>query len=97
MDDLVSSLLCQEKEAELVDEDEEEEDSYFEMELGKYCSVSEEEYVHILMEREMGFGFKREEDSSLLGDWVKLKTPRLDAINWILKVITPTNPFSLPL
>lgn len=85
MDEFVSRLLCQENEEEVV----EEVDSYIHLELDDY-GVSEDEYVDILIEREMGLGFQRDE-SLVLGEWIK--AARLDAINWILRV-SLTIPFS---
>ncbi|KAK7283253.1 hypothetical protein RIF29_12655 [Crotalaria pallida] len=45
-------------------------------------SVSEEEHLNILFEREIGFGFKK--DQTFVFEQV-LKRARMDAINWILK------------
>ncbi|XP_028806962.1 cyclin-D5-2-like [Neltuma alba] len=77
MDHSLSSLLCQENQGEVaVDED-----LYVHFEDS---SVSEDdEYVEVLIEKEIGFGFGRDEESLLLSDWIK--TARLYAINWILK------------
>lgn len=91
-DDFVSSLLCQENEAEVVDEDEQ--DSYIDMEMEEFTnySVSEDdEFMHIVLERETCLGFKRDE-SLVLGDVDWVKTARSNAINWILKV-SSTTPF----
>lgn len=76
MDHSLSSLLFQENQGEFDDED-----------LYVQFDDSEEEYLGVLIEKEIGFGFGRdEEDSSLLlmSDWIK--SARLYAINWILKV-----------
>lgn len=80
MDHSLSSLLCQvnhQGEVVAVDEDlsVQFEDS----------GVSEDEYLQVLIEKEIGVGFGREESSFLLmSDWIK--TARLYAIIWILKV-----------
>ncbi|RDX69674.1 Cyclin-D5-1, partial [Mucuna pruriens] len=76
MDDLSSSLLCQENETCL------EELEYPLVESEHDCGVSEDERVGILIEREIVLGFKRDE-SLVFGDWVKRS--RMEAINWILK------------
>ncbi|XP_027356262.1 cyclin-D5-1-like [Abrus precatorius] len=74
-DDLSTSLICQESETCL-----EEEQSF--VESWRDCGVSEEEHAGILIERERVFGFKRDE-TLVFGDWEK--RARMDAINWILK------------
>ncbi|KAI4337052.1 hypothetical protein L6164_015509 [Bauhinia variegata] len=73
-DDCVSSLLCHENETFLGDED-----SFIHL---RDCSSPEDEYVNILIEREIDLGFKKDE-SLVFGNWIK--RARLDAINWILK------------
>ena len=86
MDDYApSSLPCQENGA-CVGGKVEDEDSSIHL---KDYSSSEDEYVGILIEREIDFGFKKDE-SLVFGNWVK--NARLNAINWILKVST-TTPF----
>ncbi|BAT77912.1 hypothetical protein LR48_Vigan04g242600 [Vigna angularis] len=80
MDDLSSSLLCQENDTCL-----EEGGDELECQLvgsRHDCGVSEDEYVGILVEREIVLGFRRDE-SLVFGDW--MKRARLEAINWILK------------
>ncbi|XP_054799813.1 cyclin-D5-1-like [Prosopis cineraria] len=76
MDHSLSGLLCQENRAEAVVVDE---DLYVQFEDS---NASEDEYVDVLTEKEIGLGFGRDE-SSVLSDWIK--TARLYAINWILK------------
>ncbi|XP_020212662.1 cyclin-D5-1 isoform X1 [Cajanus cajan] len=80
MDDLSSSLLCQENETCLEEGGEELEHPFVESQHD--CGVSEDEHVGILIEREVVLGFKRDE-SLVLGDWVK--RARMEAIDWILK------------
>lgn len=86
MDDSMSTLLCQENETclegELVDEE------YSFIPLQDY-GVLEDEYMSILIEREISLGFKKDE-SLVFGNWIK--HARMDAINWILKV-SPTTHF----
>ncbi|KAE8057066.1 hypothetical protein FH972_013787 [Carpinus fangiana] len=78
MDDSLSSLLCQESETclyeEVVDE------SKF-IEFKNYDG-SEDEYMEMLFEREICYGFKSNK-SLAIGNW--LKCARLEAITWILK------------
>jgi hypothetical protein len=83
MDDSLSSLLCQESEnclyEEVVDE------SKF-IEFKNYDG-SEDEYMEMLFEREICYGFKSNQ-SLAIENW--LKCARLEAITWILKVcLTP--------
>ncbi|TKY74978.1 Cyclin-D5-1 protein [Spatholobus suberectus] len=80
MDDLSSSLLCQENETCLEEGGEELEYPFVESQQD--CGVSEDEHVGILIEREMVLGFKRDE-TLVFGDWVK--RARMETINWILK------------
>ncbi|KAJ7966532.1 Cyclin-D5-1 [Quillaja saponaria] len=78
MDDSISSLLCQESETcleeEVVDEDA---FIYF-----KNFDASEDDYVGILIEREINHGFKKNE-SLVFGN--SIRRARLEAISWILK------------
>uniref|UniRef100_A0A0R0K3U0 B-like cyclin n=1 Tax=Glycine max TaxID=3847 RepID=A0A0R0K3U0_SOYBN len=80
MDDLSSSLLCQENETCLEEGGEELEYQF----VGSQhdCGVSEDEHVGILIEREIVLGFKKDE-TMVIGDWVK--RARMEAINWVLK------------
>jgi len=88
MDDLSSSLLCQENDTCLEEGGDELENQL----IGSRhdCGVSEDEYVGILVEREIVLGFRRDE-SLVFGDWVK--RARLEAINWVLQV-SPTTHFT---
>lgn len=86
MDECVLSLVCQENETSL-EEEVVDEGSFVYL---NDDSVSEDEYVDILIERETALGFKRDE-SLVCGNWIKLA--RLDAINWILNVSPTTNHF----
>ncbi|KAJ7958256.1 Cyclin-D5-1 [Quillaja saponaria] len=77
MDNCISSLNCQENETcleEVVDED-----TFIYL---KNCNASEDDYVGMLFEKAISFGFKNDE-SLVIGDWVK--RARLEAISWILK------------
>lgn len=83
MDDSLSSLLCQESETCLY---EEEVDESKLIEFKNYDG-SEDEYMEMLFEREICYGFKRNK-SLATGNW--LKCARLEAITWILNVcLTP--------
>ncbi|XP_059461505.1 cyclin-D5-1-like [Corylus avellana] len=77
MDDSLSSLLCQESETCLY---EEEVDESKLIEFKNYDG-SEDEYMEMLFEREICYGFKRNK-SLATGNW--LKCARLEAITWIL-------------
>ncbi|KAI4316615.1 hypothetical protein L6164_024580 [Bauhinia variegata] len=74
VDHCVSSLLCHENETFLEDED-----SFTHL---RDCNMAEDEYLNILIEREIDLGFKKDEPLGF-GNWIK--HARLDAINWILK------------
>ncbi|OIW20862.1 hypothetical protein TanjilG_24940 [Lupinus angustifolius] len=80
MDDSMSTLLCQENvtflEGAFGDEE------YPFIPLHEYGVFSEDEYIAILIEREISFGFKKDE-SYVLENWIKCA--RADVINWILK------------
>ncbi|KAF1886887.1 hypothetical protein Lal_00046125 [Lupinus albus] len=80
MDDSMSTLLCQENvtflEGAFGDEE------YPFIPLHEYGVFSEDEYIAILIEGEISFGFKKDE-SFVLENWIKLT--RMDVINWILK------------
>ncbi|KAK7310808.1 hypothetical protein RJT34_08550 [Clitoria ternatea] len=78
-DDLSSSLLCQET---CLKEGGEQEDEYPLVHSQQDFGFSEDEHVAVLIEREIAFGFKKDE-TLVLGDW--LKRARMDAINWIIK------------
>lgn len=77
MDDFSSSLLCQENET-CLDEGGEE----LEYPSQHDCGVSEDEYVGILIEKEIALGFKRDE-TLVFEDCVK--RARMEAIDWIFK------------
>ncbi|ESW08747.1 hypothetical protein PHAVU_009G071400 [Phaseolus vulgaris] len=80
MDDLSSSLLCQESDAYLEEGGDELE---YQLVGSRHdCGVSEDEYVGILVEREIVLGFRTDE-TLVFGDW--MKRARMEAINWILK------------
>lgn len=88
MDDLSSSLLCQESDAYLEEGGDELE---YQLVGSRHdCGVSEDEYVGILVEREIVLGFRTDE-TLVFGDW--MKRARMEAINWILKV-SPTTHFT---
>ena len=87
MDDLSSSLLCQENETCLQLEGDEEY-SFIQSQQG--YGVSEDEDVGILIEREIRLGFQKDETLAF-EDW--MKRARMDAINWILKVSPTTTHF----
>lgn len=93
MDDcVVSSLVCQENETCLQAEDDSSSLLHFNDHDHRVSSV-DDEFVHILIDREIALGFGSEKNQSLVfGNWIKLA--RLDAINWILKV-SPTTHFLL--
>ncbi|KAF5461934.1 hypothetical protein F2P56_017992 [Juglans regia] len=77
-DDSISGLLCQESETCL--DDELVEDTFINFTTYDDC---EDEYMDTLFEREICYGFKRNE-SLVFGNWVK--RARLETITWILKI-----------
>ncbi|XP_019429841.1 PREDICTED: cyclin-D5-1-like [Lupinus angustifolius] len=80
MDDSISTLLCQENvtflEGELGNE------KFPFIPLSDYGVLSEDEYIAILIEREIRFGLKKNE-SFVFENWIECA--RADAINWIFK------------
>ncbi|XVF36409.1 hypothetical protein REPUB_Repub19eG0056200 [Reevesia pubescens] len=72
----LSGLLCSENETFLKEKEELLVDE-------NYIAVNDEEYVQMLFDREMSFGFKKNE-SSVLSNYFKYA--RLEAITWILKI-----------
>ena len=74
-DSSLSDLLCLENETCLVEKKELVDENYI--------AVYDEECVQMLFDREMSFGFKKNE-SLVLSNC--LKYARLEAITWILKV-----------
>ncbi|KEH35815.1 putative cyclin D [Medicago truncatula] len=76
----MDDLLCHEKETclEVEERDEEWSMNQSHQEFG----VSEEEHVGLLLQREIAFGFKKDENVVLEDSF---KRARLNAINWILK------------
>lgn len=87
----LSSLLCQEDEGclnEEGDDDDDEENMYIESNKSCFVSGGEDEYVEDLLKRETCFGskgFASSDDCSGLSQ-SRLKSARLDAIEWIFKV-----------
>lgn len=81
----MDDLLCHEKETclEVEERDEEWSMNQSHQEFG----VSEEEHVGLLLQREIAFGFKKDENVVLEDSF---KRARLNAINWILKVSSST-------
>lgn len=74
--DSYSSLLC-------LDEGVVDEDAFFSVKTCTFSDTEDDEYVQLLVDREMSFGFKTSH-SFLILNWVKLA--RLDAVAWILRV-----------
>lgn len=81
----MDDLLCHEKETCLEVEEIDEEWS-MNQSLQEF-GVSEEEHVGLLLQREIAFGFKKDENVVLEDSF---KRARLNAINWILKVSSST-------
>ncbi|KAF3446556.1 hypothetical protein FNV43_RR11736 [Rhamnella rubrinervis] len=77
-DDFLPSLLCQESDTCL---DEEDEDAFISFTTN--FNASEEEYVEMLMERETISEFNKD-DTFVFGN--RFKCARLEAITWILKI-----------
>ncbi|KAK7291060.1 hypothetical protein RIF29_05924 [Crotalaria pallida] len=83
MDDSMSTLLCQENEICLEGDVVDEEYSFIPLQKQNYGVFSDDEYMAIFIEREISFGFKKDDESLVFEDWIK--RDRIDAINWILK------------
>ncbi|KAE9586213.1 putative cyclin [Lupinus albus] len=81
MDDSISTLLCQENVTFLEGELGNEEYPLIPL-LPDYGVFSEDEYIAILIEREIRFGLKKDESSVFENS---IKRARVDAINWIFK------------
>lgn len=77
----LSGLLCQESETCLDEELVEQEETFCDL---KDYGVLDDGYTDMLGEREISFGFKRDDKSLVLGD--QIKCARSEAIAWILKV-----------
>ncbi|KAG6644350.1 cyclin-D5-1-like [Carya illinoinensis] len=77
-DDSISGLLCQESETCL--DDKLVEDTFINFTT---CDDCEDEYMDTMFEREICYGFNKNE-SLVFGNWVK--RARLEAITWILKI-----------
>ncbi|KAF1859032.1 hypothetical protein Lal_00000856 [Lupinus albus] len=84
MDDSISTLLCQENVTFLEGELGNEEYPLIPL-LPDYGVFSEDEYIAILIEREIRFGLKKDESSVFENS---IKRARVDAINWIFKTRT---------
>ncbi|KAJ4701626.1 cyclin-D5-1-like [Melia azedarach] len=76
----LSGLLCQESETCLDEELVEQEETFCDL---KDYGVLDDGYTDMLGEREISFGFKRDDKSLVLGD--QIKCARSEAIAWILK------------
>ena len=74
--DSYSSLLC-------LDEDVGDEDAFISFKSCAPSDVEDDEYVHMLVDREMSFGFKTDHSFLILN---RDKISRLDAVAWILRV-----------
>ena len=74
--DSYSSLLC-------LDEDVVDEEAFISFKNCTPSDTEDDEYVQLLVDREMSFGIKTNH-SFLILNWVKLA--RLEAVAWILRV-----------
>ncbi|KAA8537849.1 hypothetical protein F0562_027571 [Nyssa sinensis] len=79
----VSTLLCQETETRF--DEEVDEDSFINSTNSSASDTEEDEYIEMLLDREIGvIGFKSLQSShDMTGNWIKCA--RLEAITWILK------------
>lgn len=80
MDDFSCSLLCEESMSCLEDDLEDEELQH------PFIDDPEDEYMGVLIEKEIGQSVKcfKNDETLVIEDWLKLA--RIDAIDWILKV-----------